>query len=129
MWHQLAQNPQAISSLYKTVPPLQRTRLSQLVLLDDGPALRLHLHPPEFPEVAPARWARQQFNRVMIELSFFGLKGLKLTGWATQNDVNLSILSPEGGRKQLRLQAANSLLETEFDFFTIARVEGYQGGE
>ncbi len=129
MWHELAQNPQAISSIYKSVPPLKRTRLSVLNLLEDGPALRLHLHPPEFPETAPARWARQKFNRVMIELHFYGLKGLTISGWSTQNDVDLSIVPLDANRKQLRLQSANCRLETEFDFFTIARVEGYLAGE
>lgn len=129
MWHQFAQNPQAISSIYKSIPSLQRARLSVLNLLEDGPALRLHLHPTEFPEVAPARWARQQFNRVMIELHFYGLNGLKISGWSTQNEVNLSIVPLDANRKQLRLQSSSCQLETEFEFFTIARVEGYQAGE
>ena len=45
------------------------------------------------------------------------------------NNSIASCIPLDSNRGQLRLQSSSCQLETEFDFFMIARVEGYLAGE
>ena len=90
LWYELAMNPSAISSLYVEVPPLQSVHIRELTLEHTGNVL-VSIDLPELPNKVPTRWKRQTYVTMYLQLQLFHVQQLHLSGWSTNNLVDLNI--------------------------------------
>jgi hypothetical protein len=125
MWHLLTMNPDAVSGLYASVPPLTGLAIVRLQLDREGPRLEIHGNLPTFPDNPPARWVRDGFNTAQLQLDCLGVSDLRINGWGTDPvvDVELSKVSD----RQIRLSAKGRTCELSLvtEFVRIAGVHGY----
>ena len=89
-WHQLAENPQSLDNLYKTVPEIENVELFSILLNRDGSKLEIRFDLPTFPDNPPARW-HKDFNTVQIQLAFWGITGFEANGWQTEMKVKIDV--------------------------------------
>lgn len=125
-WHTLAQNPQAVSSLFATPLELDKVLLSEISIHHDGPRLSLSLSTNQLPTRVPSRWQRQPYNRLSIRLDFYEIDDLSISGWGTNNLLSLSI-NPDSQNSCILINGlySNVKLSTKCKFFRIAQVEPY----
>jgi hypothetical protein len=89
-WITLVENPKAITHLYGEVPPLQGTAVKKVSLDRNGPTLKFEMDLPRFADHVPARWEKGS-NTVHIELDFYWISDLKLTGFSTNPIFDFSV--------------------------------------
>jgi hypothetical protein len=127
MWHELADNPKAMSQLYKTVPSLEGLDLHELLLHRDGPRLTLNADLACFPDDPPARWVRDGYNRASIQLDFWGIQSVNISGWSTEMTIDIHIERTNSG--EISVMAKSSKGHCNFSavcqFFRIAHITGY----
>jgi hypothetical protein len=128
-WYELALNPEAISQLYTQPPLLRGVELSEVTLQRDGPTVHLRAilaHPPDRP---PARWTGHGYNAAQIQLDFFDLEAIQISGWSTTNLTNIGIERPSQDRIQLRAEGPTCMVNITCRFFRIAHIRGYLRSE
>ncbi|HKX27143.1 MAG TPA: Imm50 family immunity protein [Blastocatellia bacterium] len=126
-WYELADNPKAITELYETVPALERLDLHELLLHRDGPRLTLKANLYPFPEIPPDRWVRNGFNRVIIQLDFWGVQSVSISGWSTEIviDIEIERINSEEISVLAKPREGDSYFSFVCQDFSIARVAGY----
>jgi hypothetical protein len=124
-WHKLADNSQVISQLYDEAPSLHATRLVEVILHQDGPRLELRVDLAQFPDHPPLRWMRDGYNTAQIQLDFFSLDSVQITGWSTENCVDINIEKIEDGRIYMSAKGPTCAINVVCRFFRIAHVRGY----
>lgn len=90
-WYQIAENPKALTSLYRVVPSLDSVELYQVVLHEDGPAVSLQFSLPEMPDPIPRRWQERKADRVQVEISLFAVYDFTMQGWSTASRSRQSV--------------------------------------
>jgi hypothetical protein len=127
MWHELADNPKAMSQLYKTVPSLEGLELHELLLHRDGPRLTLKADLPCFPDAPPDRWVREGYTKVSIQLDLWGVQSVNISGWSTNVVVDIRIEKTNGGEISVAAKSRESRVRFSAvcQFFRIARITGY----
>ena len=124
-WHDFAQNPEAVTSLYDVPPSLQGLQLQEITLHVDGPRLELRGDLTRFPDRPPARWVASGYNAVQLQLDLFGLQSVQLSGWSTENRVDITMEQTPGGLIALSAQGMNCNVVVTCQFFRIAHLRGY----
>ncbi|WP_405991253.1 Imm50 family immunity protein [Streptomyces sp. NBC_00986] len=123
-WTSLVQNPEGITSVYQGSPPeLLDVHVHEVCLHRDGPALRVRLDLPSYPENPPRKWAAQGFNTVQIEVTFSGLREVKLNGFSTNMTATISIEEDTG--VQIHLSAPGSDVRAVANTAIISKVTAY----
>lgn len=123
-WYDLAQNPEALRSLYPGSPELSSISLFAVELDREGPAVSLRFDLDRFPGVPPARWRGQPFNRAQATVQFFDVADCVITRWSRDNPCRLEIAAA-GDRQRVRVAGAGCDLAFTSGTFRIARVSGY----
>ena len=123
-WTSLVENPEGITSVYQGSPPeLLDVHVHEVCLHRDGPALRVRLDLPSYPEIPPKKWAAQGFNTVQIEITFSGLREVELNGFSTDMMATISIEEDMG--VQIHLSAPGSEVRAVANTATISKVAAY----
>ena len=120
-WHQLAENPQSLDSLYGTVPELENVELFAINLNREGEHIQLRFDLPTFPDKPPTRW-HKDFNTVQLELSFWGIMNFEGKGWHRDMKAKIEIKSHNKG---LEVLISNPEIDLRFlfqsEFFRIEK--------
>lgn len=120
--HGKVMNPQALTSLYGEFPSLDGAELIGVNFRCDDPLLTAKFVTREKPRVNPKRWP-QQFDEVIIELSFMGVGGLSFREWGYRNAINKFELGSRGDRASVRISCENgTVLEFLCDWIRIESV-------
>jgi hypothetical protein len=127
MWHELAENPKAMSQLYKTVPSLEGLEPHELLLHRDGPRLTLKADFPCFPDAPPDRWVREGYTKVSIQLDFWGIRSVNISGWSTNMLVNIQIERTNSGEISIVAESCEGQVyfSAVCQSFRIAHITGY----
>jgi hypothetical protein len=125
-WHKLADNQQALETLYQTVPELEDIELFSLNLNREGSQLQIQFDLPSFPDNPSARW-NENFNTLQIQLSFWGITNFEAKGWQENMKVKIDIKSHN---KVLEVSITNSEIDLRFIFLSkflrIDKISPYQ---
>jgi hypothetical protein len=124
-WYQHLRNPEAILSLYASPPDLEKVRLLEVIFYEDGPTVRLRLNMNSFPDNPPERWVRQGFNTAQVQMSFFGISALEMSGWSTNNIVTVRLDAIASDLFELECFDDTFRLKLHFDSAQIDRFNGY----
>lgn len=124
-WYDLAQNPEALRSLYPSGLALDQVSLFAVELDREGPLVRLRFDLDRFPEVPPARWHGKGHNRAQLTVEFFDARELVITGWSRDNPWRLEVTA-EGDRQRVRAGGTGGEVRFTSGTFRIANVSGYQ---
>ncbi len=123
-WPSLVQNPEMITSVYQGAPPeIRDVHVHEVCLHRDGPALRVRLDLPSFPEHPPRKWTDQGFNTVQIEVTFTGLREVKLNGFSSNMTADIFIEEDMG--VQIRISAPGSDMRAVAHAAVISKVSAY----
>jgi hypothetical protein len=122
-WYLHSQNPEAVLTLYPSKPALKKLRVLRLLLSEEGPALSVEADLEMFPERPPARW-HHSFSVAQAKISFWGVRGLSISGWGTMNDCEIHV-EKKGEAVTLHLHSGSGDVRTECDFFRIDGIAGY----
>ncbi|MDQ3801543.1 MAG: immunity 50 family protein [Acidobacteriota bacterium] len=125
-WHQLLQNPKAISSLYNNVPGLDGVELFSLCLSREGPRAELSIDLSNYPDYPSPRW-NPRYNTVQLKLSFGGIKDFEGAGWQYSMTVNIVIDKIENQQLKVTIFDAEKSVRISFVclFFRIDRIIPY----
>jgi Immunity protein 50 len=125
-WHQLAENPQSLDSLYESVPKLENVELFSINLNREGSQIQIHFDLPVFPDKPSTRW-HKDFNTIQIQLSFSGVKEFKAQGWQRNMKVRIDI---EKNNKNLEVVISNPEIKLKYtfqsEFLRIEKISPYQ---
>jgi hypothetical protein len=123
-WTNFLANPKSLTSIFSTPPSLENIRLLRLHLDENGPTLRLEVDINDYPDTPPPKWKEQGFNQVQLQLSFFPIESINITGWCTDNVGLIEFKSTETGIAVIADMATLSLrFECESCFCD--KVSGY----
>lgn len=127
MWHELAENPKAMAQLYKTVPSLEGLELHELLLHRDGPRLTLKADLACFPDAPPDRWMKDGYSKASIQLDFWGIKSVNISGWSTNTMVDIQIERINNGEISIVAKSCEGQVyfSAVCQFFRIAHITGY----
>jgi hypothetical protein len=127
MWHELAENPKAMSQLYKTVPSLEALELHEVFLHRDGPRLTLKATLACFPDAPPDRWVRDGYCKASIQLDFWGIQSVNISNWSTNMTVDIQIERTNSGEISVVAKSCEgqSYFSIVCQFFRIAHITGY----
>jgi Immunity protein 50 len=93
-WSDFLLDQRGLRALYSDTPEL--AELYEVVLVRDGPCLRLRFELDRLPEPMPKKWAAEGFNRAQAELTLIEVRDLAITGWGTTNVVNVQFVGAPG---------------------------------
>ena len=79
MWHKLALNFEAITSLYSVGPSLENIELLKFGLDRDDPSAFMVLDLRDFPDSPSKRW-HPDFNSIALHLRFIGVTSFRFEG-------------------------------------------------
>jgi hypothetical protein len=86
MVSQKIMNPQALISIFGSIPNFSESELIEVQLRRDGPTLFIKLMTNQVLQTKPKRWDR--WDVIYIEMSFFAVSELKISGLGTDNKIN-----------------------------------------
>jgi hypothetical protein len=95
-WITMVENPKAITYLYDEVPALQDMEVSKVTLDRNGPTLKFDMDFPRFADHVPSRWEKQS-NTVHIEVDFYSVSDLKLSGFSTTPVFDFELSQTQDG--------------------------------
>lgn len=125
-WYQLAENPQALDSLYTTVPELENVELFSIYLHRDAARFQINFNLPIFPDKPSARW-HKDFNTVQAQLAFSSITDFRAQGWFTRMKVNIEIKRRDG---LLEVVIFNAELDLRYafssEFLRIEHISAYK---
>jgi hypothetical protein len=127
-WLRFVENPLAIQSVYSATPLLDKVRLLEIKLNEDGPAISLRLTLNSFPENPPQKWTDNKFNRVQLTLLLIGILDLELRGWSTNNIGTASLSKLDNGIRFL-FKAIDTHVNVVAEFVRIDKVSAYRVSE
>lgn len=98
-WAGLLRNPEALTGLYATIPPLTGVTLRSLHFDRRGPGLTLRLDLPSFPDrEVPQEWAERGLDRFQCQIQFLAVGDLVLDGWAPPAVADITLAPRERRR-------------------------------
>ena len=115
-----------IRNLFPVAPSLERLRVLEVTLHEDGPSVSLRCNLNDFPKQPPAKWIKAEANRVQITLSCFGVRRLKIDGWGTNNLVSIRMEKLEGDAFILEAVGDAVCLRAESRRVTLDKVTAYR---
>jgi hypothetical protein len=122
-WYDLAQNPEALLSLFPEHHDLDKISLFSVDLYREGPVIRFRFDVNAFPDSPPRRWIKEA-NRVQITVDFFDVTKLSLSGWSVVNACELAVRRGEL-RHLVKAKGEHCSIAFESGFFRIGSVSGY----
>jgi hypothetical protein len=125
-WHQLLQNPKAITSLYNNVPGLDGVELFFLRLSREGPRAELNIDLSNYPDYPSPRW-NPRYNAVHLWMSFGAIKDFESKGWQTSMNVNITIDKTADEQLKVAIFDAEKSVRISFSclFFRIDAITPY----
>ncbi|GAB2625327.1 hypothetical protein Aab01nite_19400 [Paractinoplanes abujensis] len=124
-WTQALGNPEGILAVYGGEPPeLAAVHVHEVTLHRDGPSLTVTVDLPVFPARPPAKWVRERYDVVQIQLRFFGLTDVELRGFGTDPMADI-VLSP-GDPVRVEIVSPVLTLTASAGFVDVAGISAYQ---
>jgi len=124
-WLTLAENSQAVSSLFDTAPSLQNVEIFTFKIDRDGPTAELTIALNEYPSSPPLRWRTEQANRVIMTLQLLALGDIDVKGWSTTNRAEIQITRINAEKLEFAANGANLTVRATFSFLRIAGLSAY----
>jgi len=123
-WYENSHNPQAITSIFTVPPTLEMLRLSSVGISAKNHELTLTADLLEFPTKPPPRWHKLS-DVAQVEVAFFAVSSLEISGWGTDGLISIQIDRNEKG--QLTFVAhGQCLLRFDFAAFRIVGFSDYK---
>lgn len=88
-WFKYLLNDKPLSLYYEESPSLNNVRLMELKINEDGPILIARIELNDFPGNPPDKW-EAECNKVQIMLEFIEINQLCISGWDTDNIVDIN---------------------------------------
>lgn len=115
-------NPNALTSVFGTIPDLTLSDLLEIQLKRDGPTLFVRLMTRQFIKVPPKRWP-DKWDVIYLEMSFFGIHALQINNWLNNNVINFFEIVDENGSGFLKIVCDNnSQISCNFDWCKIENI-------
>jgi Immunity protein 50 len=124
-WVKLAENPEAVSSLFDPPPSLQDVEIFSFKIDRDGPTAELTIALDDFPSSPPLRWRTQQANRVTIALQLLAVRDVDVKGWSSTNRATIEISRVNAEQLEFVAKGATLAIRTTFGFLRIAGISPY----
>ena len=104
-WYEFANNPLAISSLYKTVPSLDVVHVKSVVLGQRRDLeITTDLHP--LPAIIPRRWTLKGYTNVWLKLHFFSIQAFHYFSQFDDEVVSFSISKGDHGLLDVKMTSS-----------------------
>lgn len=127
-WTNLILNPKTIESFYSRAPSLLGVRILEIMLQENGPTICLRIDLNDFPDKIPKKWLFNGFNQAQIKIRFSGIIRLEISGWATDNIVDIVIEKISEGIS-LKAKGSRTRIEGICYFVDVEGVTGYVKGD
>jgi hypothetical protein len=125
-WLELAENPEAVKSLFETVPSLIDVEIVRIVVERDGPTVEIHAALDEAPTKPSRRSHESGANAVTLKLQLLGVTGFSLEGWATENRAAIDIRLGDSNRIDLTVSGISTRLNCTSKWLRIIGLTPYR---
>jgi len=122
-WIEFLDNPMSIRSIYDSDPDI--IEIFEITLGREGPILKMKALVNNFPDKPPKKWLVHQSNRVLVELSLFGLQTIEIHQWSTNNVGTFEIGRMEKGTLRFVFSGENTDIRGEADILLLAGFKHY----
>ncbi|MEV0206292.1 Imm50 family immunity protein [Streptomyces sp. NPDC050788] len=121
-------NPEALLSLYGSIPDLCGVAIRSVNLSPIGPTVTLRVDLPSFPAGAPREWLDAGMDAVQCQLAFLDVTEVSLARWVppTSGDV---VMEPYGDEKRMRVSVEGRGVALKFeahDLATLSHVSAFK---
>ena len=127
-WTECLGNPLPITSTYSSSPSLEKVRLFELVLHQDGPRVSLRFDLNSLPDHPAAKWRGSEYNRVQLTLALIDVVEIRAQGW-TSNNIGDIAINRFNDQIRLTFRGEGTRIECVARFAEIARLSGYLTSE
>jgi len=124
-WLEIAENPEAVSSLFDTPPCLQGVEVFAVNIDRDGPTVELKIALSEYPKAPPARWRMIEANAVVMTLQLMAVAQIEIQGWSTTNRADIEIARSGEGHLQVVAAGVSFKMMARFGFLRIVGLSAY----
>lgn len=124
-WIDLIGRAEFLRQLFPQAPSLQGLRLFEVDLHQDGPRVLLRFDLRAFPEHPPAKWVKDQANRVQVRLLGVGVRALEVRGWTANNIVDIEVAAAPPTGRRFVARGAGFSLEAVFEHLELTGVSAY----
>ena len=124
-WLEVAENPEAVSSLFDTPPSLQGVEVFAVNIDRDGPTVELKIALSEYPKTPQARWQMQEANTVVMTLQLMAVAHIEIQGWSTTNSADIEIARGSEGHLQVVAAGGSFKMLARFGFLRIVGLSAY----
>lgn len=125
MWTEFLRDLKPIKGVFGEALPELEGRLHEVILHQDGPALKLRLDLKAFPKELPKKWTEKSFNTAQITVLVGEISDLAIKGWTTNNDVVVEVTGTTGDLS-LTVHAANMKLTCKAKSIAVLELTGYR---
>jgi hypothetical protein len=124
-WLEIAENPEAVSTLFDTPPSLQGVEVFAVKIDRDGPTVELKIALREYPKAPPARWQMQGADTVVMTLQLMAVAHIEIQGWSTTNRADIEIARSSEAHLQMVAAAGSFKMLARFGFLRIVGLSAY----
>jgi hypothetical protein len=124
-WLELAENPEAASSLFDLPPSLQNVEVFTFKIDRDGPTAELTIRLDEYPASPPLKWRTKKANAVIMTLQLLALGDIEVKGWSTTNRAEMQITRLNAKQLEIVAKGAYFTIRATFGFLRIAGFSPY----
>ncbi|MFG2788746.1 Imm50 family immunity protein [Streptomyces sp. NPDC048419] len=114
-------NPDALRSLYGSIPDLSGVAIRSINLNPSGPTVTLRVDLSAFPEFAPQEWLEAGMDAVQCQLAFMDVTEISLTRWIppTTGDVSME---PYGDARRMRVAVEGAGVSLSLECHELAKL-------
>lgn len=128
LWTECLLNAKPIESMYSIPPPLDRIRLLEVRLHQDGPRVSLRVDLNVFPDNPPRKWSMSKYNRAQLTLVLIAVDEVRIKGWNIDNIGDLKLIR-EGGGVKMTFVGDSTEIECRTQFVDIDSLSAYCDSE
>lgn len=123
-WYHQCENPQAVDTLYSSAPTLERWKLREVSVHEDGPRVDLRADLPHFPDFPPERW-HSEFTVAQVTVSLMGVTDFFFTGWAQNNEGVFTLSSESPDKLRFAFESNSAHLRGRCIMARVSKISGY----
>jgi len=124
-WHEALINPEALMSLYDSIPDLDKVKLFE-IRLSDRKSIFLRFDLSRFPDRSPRKW-NKSFDTAQIELELLPIHNIAIKKWGSPDVASIKIELANKATYKYHVfgVGASCSFSADIDIVYFRKIDGY----
>ncbi len=124
MWQKYITNPEALESIFGSIPDLSNIELMEIILANGGNEMHLRFDVVPYPKQPPTKWI--DFNTIQITLSVGSVKNLHIQNWHYPIQGLCTVSKNQNSQINFSFQSEGCALNFETEHLFIQKIGAYR---